>query len=162
MPYTDAYFAVQSEQVQDYWMMACDNININSYQLCEFEDKSGRYGFPPSEYFPRQKGGPDVPNETPPYKKGIFDKIPNGSEKDSSGTDWTRKMDGLNKVVIIHARLPNWLYEKAKVMPEYIGTSAQDVRDAFNDDFEKTVSYTDPDTGKEVEYTIDLLNHEWR
>jgi hypothetical protein len=29
-------------------------------------------------------------------------------------------------------------------------------------DFTKTVSYTDEETGEEVEYEVDLLKHEWR
>jgi len=164
--FIDCYFAVQKEQIEDYWMLACDNVNINSKLLVEFEDTSGRCGFPPSEHFPKQAKKPDTPRETPPFRDGldVFDKVPNGTDANMSGRDWTQYMSGFNRVCIIHARVPLWLHDRAKNMPEYIGTTRQDVLDAFPDlDGYKTIEYADPDTGETVTREEPLLmKHEWR
>ena len=44
----------------------------------------------------------------------------------------------------------------------YLGSTSEEVRRNTGQDFTKTISYEDPETGETVEKTIDLLNHEWR
>lgn len=164
MKFLDAYFAVSDEQVDGFWQGICDGINLNSAIIHTFTDTSGRCGFPPSKYFPASaEKMPDIPNEAPPFNDniGIFNKIPDGSEANTTGTDWTQQVsDDFNRVHIVHARIRESLVNLCKTIPEFIGTSREEVLSAFPQ-LDGTEEYTDPETGETFTKLI-LPYHEWR
>jgi hypothetical protein len=72
------------------------------------------------------------------------------------------QLDAMRELAGVEDPLSLEAVETLGLLNSYLGQTPDEVRAITGQDFTKTVSYTDEETGEEVEYTVDLLKHEWR
>jgi hypothetical protein len=72
------------------------------------------------------------------------------------------QLDAMRELAEVDDPLSMEAVETLGLLNSYLGQTPDEVRAITGQDFTKTVSYTDEETGEEVEYTVDLLKHEWR